>query len=99
MVRGFMRQVGNRWRCYVIHTIRTQSTICPRRVLAPRRRTAQRDDMADLQAVLVDDDALDNELQDGLLLGERGVVQPAAHAFAERSQVEQEFLGLGALAA
>ncbi len=56
-------------------------------------------DVADLQAVLVDDDALDDELQDCLLLGERGFVQPAAHAFAEHGQVEQELLGLSALAA
>ena len=53
--------------------------------------------MANLQVVLVNDDVLDDELQDCLLLGERGVVQPAAHAFAERGQVEQEFLGLSAL--
>ncbi len=87
------------WVGYKVHTIRTQSTIRPRRVLAPRRRTAQWDDVADLQAILVDDDALDHELQDCLLLGEQGFVQPAAHAFAERGQVEQELLGLSALAA
>jgi hypothetical protein len=55
--------------------------------------------VADLQTVLVDDDALDDELQDRLLLGEGGLVQPAAHAFAERGQIEQDLLGLGALAA
>lgn len=87
------------WSGYKAHTIRAQSTIRPRRVLAPRRRAAQWDDMADLQAVLVNDDALDDELQDCLLLSERGFVQPAAHAFAERGQVKQELLGLGALAA
>jgi putative transposase len=54
--------------------------------------------VADLQAALVNDDALDDELQDRLLLGERGLVQPAAHALAERGQVEQDLLGLGALA-
>ena len=62
------------WSGYKVHTIRTQLTICPRGVLAPRRRAAQRDDVADLQVVLMDDDALDDELQDCLLLGERGVV-------------------------
>ena len=99
---GWLRQVPaveTLRRVWVQHTIRTQSTIRPRRVLAPRRRAAQRDDMADLQAVLVDDDALDDELQDCLLLGERGFVQPAAHASAERGQVEQDLLGRGALAA
>src|SRR3954466_8527708 len=53
----------------IIHTIRTQSTILGRGVRAPRRRIAQRDDMADLQAVLMNDDALDDKLQDGLLVG------------------------------
>jgi len=95
----FRTKVGTNWTGYMVHTIRTQSTIRPRRILAPQRRAAQRDDMADLQVVLVNDDALDDELQDCLLLGERGFVQPAAHAFAERGQVEQELLGLSALAA
>jgi len=95
----YAKKRSTTWIGYMVHTIRTQSTIRPRRVLAPRRRAAQWDDVADLQVVLVDDDALDDELQDCLLLGERGFVQPAAHAFAERSQVEQEILGLSALAA
>jgi hypothetical protein len=47
----------------------------------------------------VDDDALDDELQDGLLVGERGVVEPAAHARAERRQVRQDLAGLGPLLA
>ena len=47
----------------------------------------------------MDEDALDDELQDCLLLGERGFVQPAAHASAERGHVEQKLLGLSALAA
>ena len=91
------RQLG--WTGHKVHTIRTQLTICLRRALASRRRAAQRDNMADLQVVLMDDDALDDELQDCLLFGERSFVQPPAHAFAERGQVEQELLGLGALAA
>jgi len=95
----FRAKSGTSWTGYTAHTIRTQSTIRLQRTLAPWRRAAQWDDVADLQAVLVDDDALDDELQDRLLLGERGLVQPAAHAFAERGQVAQDLLGLGALAA
>jgi hypothetical protein len=57
------------WIGYKAHTIRTQSTIRPRGVLAPRRWAAQWDDVADLQAVLVDDDAFDDELQHRLFLG------------------------------
>jgi hypothetical protein len=45
--------------------------------------------MADLQAALVHDEALDDELQDGLLVGERGVVEPAADALAEPCQIGQ----------
>ena len=83
------------------HFMRTQSTIRPghRRRLAPRRRVVQRDDMADLQAVVMNDDALDDELQDRLLVGERGVRQPAPNAPAERRQVGDDLLRLGALAA
>jgi hypothetical protein len=55
--------------------------------------------MADLQAAVVDDDALDDELQDRLPLGERGLVQPAAHPFTERCQVSQHLLRPGALVA
>jgi hypothetical protein len=87
------------WVGHTAHTIRTQSTIRLRRALAPRWWAAQWDDVADLQAVLVNDDALHDELQDRLLLGERGLIQPAAHTFAERGQVAQDLLGLGALAA
>ena len=75
------------WTGYVVHTIRTQSTIRLCGPLAPRRGAVQRDDMPDLQAALVNDDALDHELQHRLLIGERGLIQPAAHPFAERGQV------------
>ena len=36
----------------------------------------QRDDMADLQRVFMDDDALDDELQDSLALAEVGILEP-----------------------
>jgi transposase len=90
---------GMAWVGYKVHTIRTQSTIRLRGPLAPRRGAVQRDDMPDLQAALVNDDALDHELQHRLLVGERGLVQPAAHPFAERGQVGQHLLRPGALAA
>ena len=65
----FRSKAGKSWTGYMVHTIRTQSTIRPQGVLAPRRWAAQRDDVADLQAVLVDDDAFDDELQHRLFLG------------------------------
>src|SRR4051794_24434468 len=55
----------------IVHTIRTQSAIRLREALTPRRGAAQGDDMADLQAAIADDDALDHELQDRLLVGQR----------------------------
>jgi transposase len=80
----FRTRSGTSWTGYIVHTIRTQSTIRLRGPLAPRRRTVQRDDMPDLQAALVNDDALDHELQHRLLVSERGLVQPAAHPFTKR---------------
>jgi putative transposase len=65
----------------IVHTIRTQSSIRLGRGVA--WCAAQRDDMADLQTAVADDDALDDELQDGLFVGERGLVQPGLDAFAE----------------
>jgi transposase-like protein len=73
-------------RC-TVHSIRTQSTILSRGVRAPGRRIAQWDDMADLQTVLMNNNALDDELQDGLLVGEAGLVQAAVQARAERGEV------------
>jgi putative transposase len=79
-------------RC-TVHTIRTQSTIRLREALTPRRGAAQGDDMADLQAAIADDDALDDELQEGLLLGQRRLVQAAADAGAERRQARPRGFG------
>ena len=79
----FRSKGGMGWTGYTVHTIRTQSTIRLCGPLAPRRGAVQRDDMPDLQAALVNDDALDHELQHRLPVGERGLVQPAAHPFTE----------------
>jgi len=74
----------------IVHTIRTQSTIEHLGgVVGLCWRAAQRDDMADLQAALMHDDALDDELQDGLLVGRRSVVESTADALAECSEVAQ----------
>ena len=79
-------------RC-AVHTIRTQSTVCPPGSLTTGRWAAQGDDMADLQAAVADDDALDDELQDRLLVGERRFLQAAADAGAERRQARSDRFG------
>src|SRR4051794_38020177 len=86
------RAIARELRC-AVHTIRTQSTIRLREALTPRRGAAQGDDMADLQAAIADDDALDDELQDGLLLGQRRLVQAAADAGAERRRARPRRVG------
>jgi transposase-like protein len=73
-------------RCYV-HTIRTQSTILSRGILASEHWTVQRDDMTDLQTVLMNDDAFDDQLQDSLPIGKAGLVQTAVQARAERGEI------------
>ena len=85
-------------RC-TVHTIRTQSTVRPPGSLTTGRWVAQGDDMADLQAAIADDDALDHELQDRLLLGQRRLVQAAADPIAEGGQVAQHRSGLDLLTA
>src|SRR3954447_21343459 len=95
---GLERALGALWpevptqRC-TVHTIRTQSTIRLREALTPRRWAAQGDDMADLQAAIADDDALDDELQDRLLLGQCRLIEAAADAGAERRQVHPHRVG------
>jgi transposase-like protein len=81
------RVLGATWQRCRVQTIRTQSTILGRDIRAPGRWIAQRDDMADLQTVLMNDDALNDELQDGLLIGEAGLVQAVVQARAERGEV------------
>src|SRR3954469_3783494 len=53
--------------------------------------------MVDLQRVFVDDDALDDELQDGLALAEVGLLEPRADPLAERGNVRQHRLDANAL--
>jgi hypothetical protein len=55
--------------------------------------------MADLQAAVADDDALDDELQDRLLVGERRCFQAPADPGAERFQAGADRLRLEALMA
>ena len=54
--------------------------------------------MADLQTAVADDDALDDELQDRLLVGERRLVQAGVNAITKRLQAGANSLGLDALA-
>jgi hypothetical protein len=51
--------------------------------------------MAGLQAAVMDDDALDDELQDGLLVGEGGIVRAPLNALTERAQAGHDLLDLG----
>ena len=83
-------------RC-TVHTIPTQSL--RRSGPAAWWRWAQGDDMADLQPAVSDDDALDQQLQDRLLVGETCLLEAAAHAAAELHQVGADRLGLQPLLA
>ena len=79
----------------IVHTIRTQSTVrIVGRSVAAGRWATQRDDMADLQAVFMDDDALDDELQDDLLVGEAHLLEPAADPVAKGGEIIQHGLRL-----
>jgi len=48
--------------------------------------------VADLQRVFPHDDAVDEQLQDPLPLGQGRLIEPRAHALAERRQVGPDFL-------
>jgi transposase len=74
------------------HTIRTQSNFGRRRI--PRCMPLQRDDMLDLQAIVMNDDALDNQLQNSLAFGDADGLQPGADALRERCQAGQYLLSL-----
>jgi putative transposase len=87
------------WQRCRVHTIRTQSTVRLGEAPTPRRWTVQRDDMADLQAALVHDDALDDELQNRLSVGKARLPEAAAHTLAEGGQVAQHRLRFDLLAA
>src|SRR3954467_12263837 len=84
-------------RCWV-HTIRTQLRSRLPWAVSARLRGAQWDDMAGLQTAVADDDALDDELQDRLLVGERRFVQAGVNAITKRLQAGANGLGLDALA-
>jgi len=80
---------------WTVHTIRTQSRGFRRRwAVAAQRWGTQWDDMADLQTAFADDDAVDHQLQDGLLLRQGCIGQAAADAIAERRQFGPHRLGL-----
>ena len=84
---------GATWQRCRVHTIRTQSAI--RRTLATQRHVAlQRDHMADLQGVLAHYNALDQQLQERLFLGEAEMIQTFPDVLAESRQAGQDFLGL-----
>jgi len=85
---------GASWQRCRVHTSRTQSAIRGCRSSYMRRRPVQRDDVADLQRVLAHDNALNQELQDRLLVGEAGVLESTADPRAESGQIGQHRLGL-----
>jgi len=86
-------------RC-TVHTIRTQSRGFGRHeAVAALRWGTQWDDMADLQATVADDDALDHQLQDGLLFRQGCLGQAAADALAKRRHVGPHRLSLELLLA
>jgi hypothetical protein len=86
--RAVIRLVG------AILTVRTQSSIrgvrrLERRTAARLGWTAEWDDMANFQRVLPHNNALDQQFQDRALLGEGGVLEPAADPLAETREVAE----------
>ena len=79
----------------IVHTIRTQLRMCGGGAAAAWLAGGQWDDMTDLQAAVADDDALDDQLQDCLLVGEACLLQARAHPGAEGFQAGPYRLGLG----
>src|SRR4051812_49193881 len=79
----------------ILCTIRAQSTIRGFRTRAARHDAAERDHVTDLQRLLPHDHALDQQLQDRLLLLQARPVQAAADSLAESSEVAQDPLGMG----
>ena len=55
--------------------------------------------MLDLQGVVVDDDALDDQPQDDLSFGDVGGLQPGADALGKRGQAGERLSGLEPLRA
>jgi Transposase, Mutator family len=89
---GLERALATLWpsvptqRC-TVHTIRTQFPGELPGSIATRLWGLQGDDMADLQAAVANDDALDHQLQDRLLVGEARLGETAPYAGAECNQV------------
>ena len=55
--------------------------------------------MTDLQAAVVNDDAVDDQLQESLPVHKRGILQPDLNSLAERPQISHHRLGPAALVA
>src|SRR4051794_34505070 len=66
-----------------LHTIRTQSRFDDRACFGAGGGTAQWDDMLDLQCVVMVDDALDDQLQNGLAFDHARSVQSRLDPFTE----------------
>lgn len=81
------------------HTIRTQSAITGALGLASGWLTSERNDMLDLQCVVMDDDALDDQPENGLALAGIGDFQPRADARTERGKARQRLARLQPLLA
>jgi transposase-like protein len=87
------------WQRCRVHTIRTQLHASADRTAATGRSGPQWNDMANLQGAVADDDALDDELQDCLLLRKGRLVQARTDARAERLQVRTHGVRLQAVLA
>src|SRR5579859_3730442 len=91
---------GASWQRCRVHTIRTQSPDRLTRWVSLRRRAvAERDHVANLQRLFPNNDALDDKIQQDLLLVERRVLQARADALAECGQASQHLLGSESLTA
>src|SRR5579859_5468697 len=91
---------GAAWQRCRVHTIRTQSPDRLTRWVSLRRRAvAERDHVANLQRLFPNNDALDDKIQQDLLLVERRVLQARADALAECGQASQHLLGSESLTA
>jgi hypothetical protein len=93
------RVLSATWQRCRVHTIRTQSSNGVSSALTSRRRAAQGNDMTDLQAAVVNDDAVDDQLQESLPVLKRGIVQPDLNPLAERPQIGHHRLSLAPLVA
>jgi hypothetical protein len=96
---GFWKAMRQVWsttreqRCWV-HTIRAQAIDRGAGTGLARGHTSERDHMTNLQRTLTHDHALDQQLQDLLLLNQRRPIQSGANPITERLQVRQQRLGI-----